>query len=183
MADTTNSDFKIERAPKNRLPEEQRPPQRVDDPRERAKQRAAEILEHIGSLDEGTDEFYIDPTSIPEGWSYEWKSHSVMGQVDPAYQVALARRGWEPVPASRHPHMMPAGSTDKVIIRKGAMLMERPVEITDRIKELENRKARDQVRIKEQSLSSSPDGQFERNNKDQPLAKVKKSWAPIPVPD
>jgi len=183
MPATTEPEIKIERAARSRLPEDQRPSQRVEDPRERARQRAAEILEHIGTMDEGTDDFYIDPTSIPEGWSYEWKSHSVMGQVDPAYQVSLARRGWEPVPASRHPHMMPAGSTEKVIIRKGAMLMERPLEITDRVREMDRIKARDQVRVKEQNLNAPPNGQFERNNKDQSLTKVRKSWEPMPIPD
>ena len=53
------------------------------------------------------DEFYIDPSDIPDGWSYEWKRRTVLGAEDPAYQVALARSGCEPVPTSRHPSYMP----------------------------------------------------------------------------
>jgi hypothetical protein len=164
----------------------ERPPVRSEvrgeDPKERAARRAAEIRGHLGGLDEGTDDFYIDASVIPSGWSYEWKRRLVYNQEDPSYQVHLARMGWEPVPASRHPEMMPAGSSDRTIERKGMILMERPQEITEESRLIEARRARAQVRAKEEQLSAAPQGQFERSNKDAPLVKVKKGYEAMPIP-
>jgi hypothetical protein len=62
----------------------ERPPLRAnlkeEDPRERARRRAEEIREHLGGLDEGTDEFYIPPSIVPDGWTYEWKRHTIFNQ-------------------------------------------------------------------------------------------------------
>lgn len=155
-----------------------------EDPRARAAARAAQLRDHLGDgLGEGTDEFYIDPSIIPDGWSYEWKRETVLGQPDPSYQVALAQRGWEPVPASRHPELVPPGWTGAHIPRKGCLLMERPKEITDEVRAQDNRRARDQVRQKEAQLGASPAGTFERDNKGNPMAKVTKSYESIPIPE
>ena len=169
----------------NAAPVMERPTMRTEmrerDPRAEAERRAAEIMGHIGTLDEGTDDFYVDLKTIPDGWTYEWKRRTVYGQEDPAYQVALARTGWTEVPASRHPEMMPIAGGYKTIERKGQVLMERPQMITDRVVELNNRRARDQVRVKEQQLNSAPDGQFGRDHA-QAKAKINKSYAPVPIP-
>ena len=162
---------------------EMRPPMREDDPRARAAQRAAEIRGHVGVMDEGTDEFFIPPEIVPEGWSYEWKRKTILGQEDPAYAVALARKGWEPVPANRHPSMMPDSGNFATIERKGMVLMERPLELTDEARQIELRRARAQVRQKEQQLNSAPAGTFDRNNKENSLVKVNKSFEAIPVPE
>jgi hypothetical protein len=164
-----------------RAPE--RPEMVTDDPRARAAKRAAELRGHLGSLDEGTDDFYIPAHYVPDGWSYEWKRKLTMGQEDPAYQVSIARKGWEPVPASRHPSMMPDGNKYQIIERKGMILMERPLEITEEAQRAERRRAQLQVRQKEEQLNAAPQGQFERNNKDAPLARVKKGYSPIAIPD
>ena len=134
-------------------------------------------------MEEGIDEFYIDPSDIPDGWSYEWKRRTVLGAEDPAYQVALARSGWEPVPTSRHPSYMPMGGDYPFIERKGMILMERPLEITQDARDNELRKARAQVRQKEAQLNSAESGHFERSNKDQSLVKVRKSYESIPIPE
>lgn len=162
---------------------EMRPAMRDDDPRAAAKRRAAEILGHIGDMDEGVDEFYFSPDQVPDGWTYEWKRRTVMGQEDPAYQVALARTGWEPVPARRHPEMMPAGWKGDTIERKGMVLMQRPREITERIEELDRRKARNQVKAKEQQLAAAPPGTMEKEFSDpRTRPTIKKSFEAMPVP-
>lgn len=150
---------------------------------ERAKTRAKQVREHITSMDEGIDEFFIDPAVIPEGWGYEWKTQFVMGKEEPAYAVALARKGWEPVPASRHPELMPRGSKDVYVTRKGMILMERPQELIDEARAIEARRAKLQVRNKEEQLSAAPAGQFERSNKDEPLTKLRKSFEAMPIPE
>ena len=154
---------------------------REEDPRARAARRAAEVRNNIGSLDEGMDDFYIDQGIVPPGWSYEWKRKTVMNQEDPAYQVQLQRTGWDPVPASRHPSYMPDGGRYSTIERKGMVLMERPLELTEEAKNVELRKARNQVRHKEAQLNSAPDGQFGRDH-DQVKPRIGKSYEAIPVP-
>ena len=150
-----------------------------------AAERAAEIRSGFdgGNMDEGTDDFFIEQEKIPDDWTYEWKRFTVLNQEDPSYQVQLRRQGWEPVPAARHPEMMPVGSKDPTIIRKGMILMERPTAITEELRQIDKKRARDQVRVKEQQLNEAPQGQFERDNKGNKLASVKKSYEAIPIPD
>ena len=156
-----------------------------DDSQFRAAMRVAELRGNFagGVLDEGTDDFYVDPSVIPAGWSYEWKMLTVLGKEDPAYQVSLARTGWEAVPAKRHPEMMPHDYKEAAITRRGMILMERPKEITDEARNIEKKRARDQVRIKEDQLASAPQGQFSRDNKGSSLASVKRGYSPTPVPE
>jgi hypothetical protein len=135
---------------------------REEDPRERARKRAAEVRDHIGTMDEGVDEFSL-PTA-PDGWTYEWKRKTVLGAEDPAYQVHLKRVGWEEVPTKRHPEMMPGKNANEFIERKGMVLMERPTELVEEARSIELRRARAQVRSKEEQLTHAPDGQFGRDH-------------------
>lgn len=159
-----------------------RPALREDNPRDRARKRAEELRAHLGDIDEGTDDFYVDPESIPDGWTYEWKRHTVYGQEDPAYQVQLAREGWSVVPSSRHPSMMPAGSTEHMILRKGCVLMECPTEIVMERRAIEARKARDQVRHKEAQIAGTPEGTLTRDHA-RVRPSIKKGYEPIPIPE
>lgn len=158
-----------------------RPAMREEDSRVRAARRTAEIRDHLGTLDDGTDDFYIDPRMIPAGWEYEWKRMTVFGQEDPAYRVHTVRKGWENVPLERHPEMMPSGHSSASIERKGMVLMERPKELSDEARDIERRKARDQVRHKEQQLNSAPDGQFGRDHREV-KPKINKTYESIPIP-
>ena len=155
-----------------------------ESPRERAARRVAELRGHDTDLgDDGNDEYYIELGIIPEGWSYEWKVRTVLGAEDPAHQVALQRKGWEIVPASRHPEMMPLGYTGTMIIRKGMVLMERPLEITEEARSIEQRRARLQVRAKEEQLSASRPGEFERSHKGENMTRIKKGYEAMPIPE
>lgn len=167
----------------------ERPPLRAnpkaEDPRERARRRAEEIREHIGGLDEGTDEFFIPADMVPDGWTYEWKRHTIFNQEDPAYTVQLAREGWETVPVDRcpmHRAMMPATWTKNTIERKGMVLMERPIEITQEARAIELRRARQQVRVKEQQLAATPDGTLSRDDP-RVAPKIKKGYEAMPIPE
>ena len=154
-----------------------RPELREDDPRARAAARAAQIRNDNGGMDEGTDEFYIPRDIVPEGWTYEWKRHTIWNQEDPAYTVQLAREGWEPVPVARHPQMMPSNWEKGTIERKGMILMERPREISDEVRRIEQRRAREQVRIKEAQLSGTPEGTLDR------VAPSIKKTFDMPIPE
>jgi hypothetical protein len=155
-----------------------------ESPRDRAARRTAELRGHDTDLgDDGTDDFFIELGIIPDGWSYEWKTRTVLGAEDPAHQVALARRGWESVPASRHPELMPMGYKGAEITRKGMVLMERPMEITQEAKDASLRRARIQMRDKEAQLTQAKGGEFDRTNKGDPLVKISKKYEAIPIPE
>lgn len=158
-----------------------RPPMRKEYTLASAEERAAQILGHVGSLDEGIDEFYIDRSRIPPGWDMEWKTKTVLGAEDPAQMVAYARTGWEPVPLHMFPEMMPNSWKGNTIERKGMILMMRPKKLTDMARSVDNKRARDAVRAKEQQLSSAPDGQFTREHS-QAKPKIGKSYEPMPIP-
>lgn len=153
---------------------------RESDPRAAAAKRAAEIRGHLGSLDDGTDEF-VAP-SAPDGWTYEWKRKTILGQEDPAHQVHLARTGWEPVETSRHPEMMPGQGSHPTIERKGMVLMQRPSVITDEVRQIELSRARSQVRTKEEQLSGTPEGGLGHREHAQVRPKIGKSFEAMPVP-
>jgi hypothetical protein len=155
-----------------------------EDSRTRAARRAAELHEHLGAGmdDDGVNEFYIDPRIIPDGWSYEYKRFTVLGAQDPSYQVSLAMKGWEAVPASRHPELMPDTYKGVTIERQGMILMERPAVITAESIAREHRKAVGQVRQKEEQLNGSGPGEFGRDNKGTSLVNIKRSHEAIAIP-
>jgi hypothetical protein len=172
-----------------KTPTDMRPPVRSEvreeSASERAAKRTAEIRAHRQGLDmENTDQYYIDPYIVPEGWSYEWKRKTIYNQEDPSYQIRLADAGWTPVPATRdarHKAMMPTGNY-ATIERDGMILMERPKELTDEAKAIELRRARNQVRSKEQQLSNTPDGTMTREDA-RVRPQVKKSYEAMPIPN
>lgn len=157
---------------------------REEDPRTRAARRAAELREHAGgTIGDEDDIYYIDPKIIPDGWSYEWKRHAVLGQTDPSYEVSLAQKGWEAVPRTRHPFLMPENHQGETIERRGMILMERPLEITKEVKAHELRKARTQVGDKEKQLGASAPGEFERGTHPQTKPKITKTFEAMPIPE
>jgi hypothetical protein len=160
---------------------DKRPEIREEDPRERAKKRAAQVREMKGDADdyEGGNDFWAP--EAPAGWTYEWKRHLVAGQEDPTHMVELLRDGWEAVPTSRHPEMMPGQGNYPTIIRKGMILMERPTELVREAKEIDRRKAVMQVRAKEAQLSGTPEGTMTRDEA-AVRPKIKKSYS-TPIPE
>ena len=155
-----------------------------ESPRDRAARRTAELRGHDTDLgDDGNDEYYIELGIIPDGWSYEWKTRTILGAEDPAHEVALARKGWEIVPASRHPELMPMAYKGVDITRKGMVLMERPMEITQEAQQASLRRARMQMRDKEAQLTNPKSGEFDRTNKGDPLVRINKKYEAMPIPE
>ena len=158
-----------------------RPVMREPTSLEAAKARAAEILGSFDVLAESEDKFAA-PTP-PPGWDYEWKRRTVLNQEDPAYQIALARTGWEPVPVLRHPGMVPAGSAAQTIERDGQVLMQRPLEISDQVRLRDRRRAGEQVAIKEQQLAQTPPNTFGRTDDPRTNPRIKKNFEAVVIPD
>lgn len=105
---------------------------------------------------QGTDRYAFDKAIIPDGWSYEWKRYSVLGQEDPAYMAELHQLGFSPVPAERHPGLfLPVGYTGSIILG-GQILMERPVELEMEAREEDDMRARAQVRGSREQFGMVP---------------------------
>ena len=155
---------------------------REEDSRTRAARRAAELEDHWGDNDrQASDKFYIDPRIIPDGWTYEYRRISIWGKPDPSYEVQLANAGWEPVPAYRHPEMMPAGYEGATIDQDGQRLMERPAVITQKAKARELATAREQVSGKEAQITGTPPG-FDKNPGATLIRRSREATLPMPIP-
>lgn len=131
-----------------------RPNIRRDTVRE-AEEYANKIINGLGGSLDVTDEFYIDPDTIPEGWVYNWKAIEIAGKPNQYHMVSQKRNGWRPVDASRHPEIMPDG-LEGPIIKKGLMLMELPKTLDDRYKKMHLNESRDQLRNADRQLHESP---------------------------
>jgi hypothetical protein len=122
------------------------------------------------------DEFYINPSIIPDGWDYNWKLKSVYGMEDKDHMREMYKVGWEAVPSERHPDMMPIGYKG-AIERKGMILMERPTEISNIAKQRELATARQAVEDKERAIGLARGSAYEQGRK-----VVNKSYSPMQVP-
>ena len=116
----------------------------------RAEARLRELRESAPEGGEDRDKFWAPRP--PDGWDYQWKTKTVAGEDWSAYQVELARKGWEAVPLSRHPDMMPLGWPGNTIEVEGLILMERPAVLTQDARKQEAIDARSNVLTKEQQL-------------------------------
>mgnify|MGYP003340567965 CR=1 FL=1 len=123
------------------------------------------------------DRFYVPPHLIPDGWSYEWKSQTVLGKENVAHMMHMAENGWTPVDSSRHPGFFMPDNYTGPITRDGMILMERPAVFTQEAREREAREARLSVRSKEEQLGLVRPGHFDRTSK------VNKGYEPIAIHD
>lgn len=143
----------------------------------RAEARVREIRENMPDGGQSRDKFYAPPA--PDGWDYQWKMKTVMGEEFYSYQVELARNGWEPVPLERHPELMPHGWSGKTIEVEGLVLMERPSIFTEEARQEEMRSAREAVLTKEAQLRDGKAGDLGQRE----VHRFSKSRSPIAVPN
>lgn len=107
-------------------------------------------------LRQSQDRYFIDPAIIPQGFVYQWKRYSVLGQEEPAHLAELARAGFEPVPADRHDGLfLPKGTTGPIIIG-GMILMDRPVELEAEAQAEQRHLARAQVQGSKEQFGLAP---------------------------
>lgn len=96
------------------------------------------------------DKYWAPPP--PDGWDYQWRLKAVLGkdEIDQIRQDEL--NGWEAVPLSRHPELMPRNWHGNTIEVGGLVLMERPLVFTQEAREEERRAAREAVVTKEMQM-------------------------------
>lgn len=156
---------------------------RAEDPRAEAERIAAEWFSHLDSLGPHKDKYYVDPTKIPDGWSYEWRTYTVVGKENPQYMVQLQRARWRPVPARRHPELMPSGyDPDAAILIDGMMLMERPAAITEYQRARDKRDANAPIENIRAKLSGAPAGQFPRDADPRTAPAIKTGYQAPDIP-
>ncbi len=102
------------------------------------------------------DRLRINPDLIPPGMSAQWVTDSVLGQAVPQHRADFERKGWTPVHQDdfdgQFNGMWMQKDAPGEINVEGLVLMMRPKEITDRARKADQRRAYEQVAIKEQSL-------------------------------
>lgn len=105
---------------------------------------------------QGTDRYAFDRAIIPDGWTYEWKRYSVLGQEDPGYLAELHQVGYTPVPAERHPgKFLPEGFKGNIVIG-GMILMERPLDLEKEARAEDKFRADSQVHGSRQQFGLAP---------------------------
>lgn len=162
MTETPTTDIPARRAGRPANARVQRQPVRED--LVRAQARDKEDTNRLRRTHRRTvDGLSIDPKVIPDGFSYEWKRETCFNEPDLDHMTNLQENHWRPVPASRHPHLMPEGKRDGAIRRKGLLLMERPSYLTKEARQEDYELAREQVHIKEDQLGRTPAGTNTRN--------------------
>lgn len=92
---------------------------------------------------------WVDPRKIPAGWTYHWCRESTLNVPDPENIVDKQVGGWSPVPASRHPELVPPplpgyeGTTTQVIRRGGQMLFEKRTSEVNAMRRAVSQESRD----------------------------------------
>ena len=134
-------------------------------PREAAREPAREagvVLGRDGQpirrIKASSDWSYVPPEMIPEGYTYQWKMYSVLGdeQTSISYQADLYRAGWRPVTHDRHPGVFAPMGTTGAIRMRGQQLMERPLELEQEARAEEKAAADAQVKGSLQQFGLSP---------------------------
>jgi len=136
--------------------------------------------------DDDDDRLRVPRDIIPDGMDYQWVTDSVLGQPMPQRRGRFERRGWKPVPASRHDGLfMPKGFQGEINV-EGLVLMERPMELSREAKRRERMKAAEQVYAREAALRGGdlgPNVTFDtRHPSAQKANRVSRSYERVSIP-
>lgn len=132
------------------------------------------------------DPFYVPKELVPPGMSAEWKRLTVHGKTvsqnsnsdeeDPSYMIEMQEQGWVEATTDQFPSLAGRNAVSKSIIRKGMILMLRPVEYTEEAREEDEFAARGQVKDAFAKLTQTSEGQMDRK-----VQKLKRSYERPPV--
>ena len=147
------------------------------DSRARAEARIRQLRGNPELSGVDRDKYWAPPP--PSGWDYQWRLKAVLGkdEIDQIRQDEL--NGWEAVPLSRHPELMPRDWKGATIEVGGLVLMERPLIFTEEARDAERRAAREAVYTKEAQMKEGRAGDLGARQ----VNRFNKSRAPIDVPN
>lgn len=71
---------------------------------------------------------YVPKEKIPTGMVYSWVREATLNEPDPDNMTDRMVRGWQPVPAARHPEMVPPPlpgyeGMEVTVIRRGGLIL------------------------------------------------------------
>ena len=155
----------------------------VEDHEARARVRIAEFRAIHG--DDDFSETFVDKwyAEAPPGWTYEWKTHSVWNKEYPQYVSSLQHSGWSPVPAARVRHLLFPGYEGENTIVDGMILMERPKELTEKVRARDRDRTMDVVRNSERKLADAPAGTAPRNAFPDTMPRLRSHTGPVSITD
>lgn len=122
------------------------------------------------------DAFFVPPEMIPMGYSVEWKRYSTINEEDNLHINDMQEQGWEFATVKQFPKLVPPNYTKQMILRKGMVLMIRPLEYTEEARYEDLQIARSQVGDKMAQLGQTPNGEMDRK-----VQALNTSYQPIPV--
>lgn len=100
--------------------------------RQRSEQRSLQRPPPTIHIRTALNRYDLDLLTKPEGMSYEWKRMAMFQAEDTEHQIMTEMNGWTAVPAERHPELLGRRAVaGGHIVLGGLMLCERPQEITD----------------------------------------------------
>ena len=120
-----------------------------------AEEYARQIEEGLNGEGYNSDKLHIDPSEVPEGWTYQWVSTTIVGMENTHHLMEMRRQGWREVQASRHPYKMPPGYVGAIVV-EGLTLMEKPKVLTDRAHYEHIKQSRAVLRNSEDKLYETP---------------------------
>jgi len=89
---------------------------------------------------------------VPDGWTYQWNTVTVLNEQTSNMQLHMYANGWRPVPAERHPgRWMPIGAKGEILVN-GLRLEERPASLTMEAKMEATEEARRLISDRNESL-------------------------------
>ncbi len=140
-------------------------------------------------MEDSPDRLYIDKSLIPEGMSLQWVVNEIFGQEQSQHRGTFERTGWTPVHQTDFDGQfdgmfMPKGKEGEINV-DGLVLMARPKAMTDKARKLEQKRAYEQVAIKEQALRGGdiPITLDARHPSATGSNKINKSYERIEIPE
>lgn len=123
----------------------------------RPKMKAKPNWEEYDPSEESEDRLHIGKDLFPPGFDFMWVTDSVYGQAMPQHRAQFERKGWTPVHQEDFDGVfdgkfMPKGQDGEITV-DGLVLMARPLEMSIRSRQLDQRKAVEAVQIKQQQLT------------------------------
>jgi hypothetical protein len=135
-------------------------------PAERASIRAKEIGASYREAFSVEDAFLIPEDIIPDGWAYQWKRFSTLGQEDPANISKALRAGWSFVDPADHPNDFVGFHDGGRILRDGQVLMMIPKVVEDKMRSMALGEARGAVDSKRRAIGEAVMDGFELDKKE-----------------
>lgn len=122
----------------------------------RHKMKARPNWDDYETGDSPENELHIPQDQFPDGMDLQWVAVSVLGQPLTKERGQFERKGWTPVHQSDFDGLfngrwMKKGEEGEINF-KGLVLMARPLEYSLRAKQVEAKRAREQVAVKEAAL-------------------------------